>query len=204
MEKNNQYTSNNSTGNQQTASKSVCLKYFLRLLLSPNNGWKKLYTCNISSTIFERQLFYPLLALTAVCQFLTLLYTPETSISSILQRAIIGFVSMFASNFAILAVARTLMPPTASQKSTSPFFKVFVVNSLCIYNLCYLLSLLAPQAKVLLVLGSIYTLYTVYKGIKYLHLPHDERIPASVVACILIVGLPTIIYSLLNFLMPTV
>lgn len=180
------------------------LTLFLKLLLSPNNGWRKLRACCVNPADFERSLFYPLLALTAVLQFLALIYNPHIPIASILQRAIMGFVSMFASYFAILAISRSLMPPKASEKAQTPFFRVFAAASLSVLDTGYMLSLIAPQARVLLWFGFIYTLNIVCRGVKFLHLPHKERMPASIVACILTVGLPIAIYTLFSILMPSI
>lgn len=178
-----------------------CTRLFIRLLLSPNNGWRRLKVDDVDPADFERQLFYPLLALTALFQFFILFYDPRVPIADILRSAIVGFVSMFGAYFATLAACSTLMPPKASEKAKRPFFRVFVSASLSVFDIGYLISLVAPQLAIVLWLGIIYTLYIVCRGIKYLHLPHNERAAASVVGCILIVGLPTAIFALFTFLM---
>lgn len=181
-----------------------CTRLFLRLLLAPTTGWRKIRNMRVVPSDFERQLFYPLLALTAVCRFLTLLYDPTTPRASVLQNAIIGFVSVFCAYFAVLAMARPLLPPEASKKVGSPFFKVFVAGTLSVLDTGYMLSLLAPRMQLILLLGTIYTLYVACRGVKYLHVPLKERFATSVVVCMLVVGLPAGIYLLFTLMMPTI
>lgn len=193
---------NESNSDREPKSYS-CTRLFLELLLSPNNGWRKIRNAKVVPADFEQQLFYPLLALTAVCQFLILFYYPATPLTEVIQSAIVGFVAVFAGYFAALAAAHVFLPPKASEKSGSPFFRVFIAASMATLDVGYLLSLVAPQMKVILWLGLIYTLYVVCRGVKYLHVPHNERFATSILACVMVCGLPSAVYALFTLLMPS-
>lgn len=195
-------TDNNSVTETRELGNNNCTKHFLMLLISPNSGWKRIKSSKISPADFERKLFYPLLALTALLQFCVWIYEPATAISDILRSAIVGFVSMFGAYFATIAVSSVLMPPHAAEKSRTPFFRVFTAVSLSVFDMAYLISLISPRLEVVMWFGLIYTLYIVCRGVKYLHLPQNERNAASIVACILIVGIPIAIYVLFTLLMP--
>lgn len=192
------------SGSGMAPKKYNCTRLFLGLLLSPNNGWRKMRNAKVIPADFEQQVFYPLLALTAVCQFLILFYQPTTPISSVLQSAIVGFVAVFAGYFAALAAAHVFLPPKASEKSGSPFFRVFIAASMATLDTGFLLSLIAPQMKVILWLGLIYSLYVACRGVKYLHVPHNERVATSILVCVMVCGLPAAVYALFTLLMPTV
>lgn len=181
-----------------------CTRLFIELLLSPNNGWRKIRNSKILPADFERQVLYPLLALTAVCQFFILFYNPSTPISAVLQDAIVAFVAVFAGYFAVLALSRTMLPPDAARKSASKFFRVYVAASLATLDLAYMITLIAPKFNVILWLGVIYTLYIVCRGVKYLHVPQNERLGTSIMACVMVCGLPSAIFALLSFMMPSV
>ncbi len=203
-DKRDQVKSDQGMGSTSGGGKSYnCTRLFFELLLSPNNGWRKIRNYKVSPEEFERQLFYPLLALTAVCQFFQLIYEPSTPIANILQKSILGFVSIFSGYFAALGIARIILPPKASEKVSTHFFRVFIAASMATLDMGYLISLLAPQLDIVLWLGIIYTFYIVCRGVKYLHVPHKERFATSVLSCVLVFFLPSLIYGLLTYLMPS-
>lgn len=185
-------------------SKPNCTKMFVTLLLSPTNGWRKLRNSGVSPADFEQQLFYPILALIAICQFIILFYVPTTPIALVLQKAIVSFVSLFASYFAVLAAAHVVLPPKAAEKASTKFFRVYVAASISCLAFGFMLSLLAPQMAVIFWLGLIYTLYIVCRGVKYLHVPNNERTATNVVCCFMICGFPMVIYAVFYLMLPPV
>lgn len=184
--------------------KRNCTRMFAMFLLSPNNGWKKFRNSKVTAQEFEQQTFYPLLALTAVLQFLILIYYPAIPISQVLQNAIVGFVSIFASYFAVLSIAPSILPGKVFEKSNSKFFRVFVGVSMATFDFAYLISLIAPRLRVLFWLGLIFTLYVICRGVKYLHVPQRERLTTNIMACVLICGLPLAIYAIFTLILPPV
>lgn len=196
---------NKSTQKPEEENRNInSTKLFIGLLLSPTLGWRNLRNSKVLPSTFEQQTFYPILAITAVCSFLTLIYEPTTPIARILQNAIAAFVSIFAAYFAAIGCAKTVLPPEASKKASTCFFRVFIAASMATLDTGYMLSIIAPQLRILFWLGLIYTLYIVCKGVKYLHVPENERLATSVICCLLVCALPAVIFAVFTMIMPGV
>ncbi len=194
----------NQVNNDDAAAVGGSVKIFLLLLLSPNSGWKKLKKSGLLPDVYARQLFYPLLALTAVVQFAALFYDSEVTVSGILQQAIVAFVAFFTAYFAICVLAKAVTPPASCAKIDSTFGKIYILTALSVLDVSYLLSIIAPQLTILLPLGALYSVYVTCRGVKFLHVPYKESTITAVIMSILVVGIPATFYFLLSALLPQV
>lgn len=177
---------------------------FLRLLISPNSGWRRIKGAKTDPQAFASIVFYRLLALMCLAQFCVLFHEPDKSISLIIQHAIIAFVAFFGAYFACYAISCAVLPPTSRAKMSGPFGRILVLGGMSVFLLGYILSLLAPNLDVLLWLGAFYSMYIVCRGVKFLRVPSRESVAVCSVVAALNILITIAIGWLLLTLMPKV
>lgn len=176
---------------------------FLYLLVAPYGGWKRLKNAGYTADYYARVLFYPLLALMAVARFALLVYGADVSVSVILQQAIGLFVAGFAGYYATIVLARSFLPREARIKIETRFGKVYVMTCLSGFALCMTVFELIPGIGMVFAAAPIYVTYLMVKGVRYLRIPKDEETPTIILLILLIIGIPTAIYTVLEMMMPT-
>jgi len=167
---------------------------FVRVILTPVHGWKRLKSSQISPEVFASRVYYPLLALIAAATFMDIPYGIDSDISSILQTAIALFVSFFITYFAIPALSNVLLGKTSGEKISSGFGKNLILCTLSSLALMYLIYELCPVLEPILFFAPIYTVYLICRGVKMLRLPDSRSLPAIFVISLFEIGLPYIIY----------
>lgn len=175
---------------------------FLHLLVAPNVGWRRIKNSKITVDDFARTLYYPLLALVAACRFSEMIYYTGRGLGFTLQRAIALFVAGFAGYFLISLLARTFLPTKARLKIDTRYGKLFILSELAALALGTLVAELLPWLGMLLMVLPIYCAYILAKGVRYLRIPDDESVPATILMTVLCIGVPTGIYYLLTLMMP--
>lgn len=194
----------NANFNKPKSNFGNLLMMFFRLFISPIDGWKKIKGASINVDLLCRKLFYPLIAIVSLAEFIQIFYNVDITVSSALQNAIITFVSFFLSYYTILFCADFIFKPEVRAKVTSNFGKIFIVMNLLSLILFYFIYEIFPIAGPILVFTPIYTIYLIIKGIKYLRIPVDNTNHTSVILISLIIGLPMLIHYLFSLIMPTV
>ncbi|MCM1319024.1 MAG: YIP1 family protein [Muribaculaceae bacterium] len=175
---------------------------FLHLLINPKLGWRKLKKAPCKSDEFARVVFYPLLALLAVCRFADMLYYDNVSIAPLLQKAVASFVAFFGGYYLIGLLARTFLPTKARTKIEDRFGQIYIMAILSSLAVCGILSEVLPWLDMLLIVPPIYCCYILAKGIKCLRIPERENVPVLILMIVLCLGIPIGIYATLTSLMP--
>jgi len=194
---------NNDTGRRGRGNAIHPFWRFLYLLGAPITGWKKLKKAGYVPEYYARNLFYPLLALMAVSQFVPALYGDMDSLSATLQDAISVFVAGFASYYAVVALGRSFLPSKARMKIEEPFGRVYVMTCLGALTFAYTVFSVIPGIVMLFIVAPIYVEYLIVKGIRFLRVPAYEENTSAVILTLLIMVIPTAIYFFLKFLMPS-
>lgn len=174
----------------------------LEVMSNPPTGWKRFAQARMKPETVQRDLFYPLCALVAACQFVEFFYDTEAVLSKVLTAAIEAFISIFFSYFIVMIASRVLMPKSARPRMATDFSKVFVLvalSSLCIF---YALYELLPMLEPVLVFLPLWTVYIVCQGAKFLRFPTDKSTTSLSVLCLLIVGIPICLGYILHRILP--
>lgn len=193
----------NSPQSQGKATTISVLLYFLKVFVSPINGWKKLKAAELKPEDVSSKLFYPVIALISACEFFELFYNIEIPVTELLQDAIVTFVAFFAGYFSILFLTDFLFKKEVRPKLTTNFAKNFILFNLTTLALFYMIYELIPMAGPILVFTPIYTLYLIIKGAKSLRIPEDRFSMSIFKLSALIIGIPIIIYNLFSMILPT-
>lgn len=175
---------------------------FLYLLVAPISGWKRIKNAGYSPDYYARNLFFPLLALMALLQFLSLIYNSEATLARTLQVAICLFVAGFAGYYSVIVLARTFLPIEARVKMESRFGKIYVMTCLSTLILCMIVFESIPGIGTIFIVAPIYCTYLMVKGIRFLRVPENEITPVTILLLLLILGAPMAIFLMLELLMP--
>lgn len=201
MNSNNNNNLQATTANKATAT-SVLL-YFLKMFVSPVNGWKSVKSAALRSEDVAARLFYPSLALISVGEFLKLIYNHALTVTELLQDAVITFVAFFAGYFSILFLVDFIFAKDVRAKITTEFGKTYILMNLTTLVIFYLVYEIIPLAAPVLVFTPIYTLYIIIKGAKCLRVPEHSFTSTICKLTALIIGVPMLIYYIFDALMPT-
>ena len=167
------------------------------LIISPLAGWKKIKGNPATPETFAQKMFYPLIALCSALSFYGMIFNPELSVSSALQKAVIIFMTWFISYFII-----TLSVKITIGKEATPFIKKFVMSSLSTLIFFYIIYELIPQIEPLIVFTPLYTMYIIFRGAKYIGLEKGKETQSIVALCALILGIPLFLSWIFVKMMP--
>ncbi|MCM1005739.1 MAG: YIP1 family protein [Prevotella sp.] len=175
---------------------------FLYLLINPKPGWRKIRKYLYSVDEFARTVFYPLLALMAICRFADKIYYTDISTGVLLQKAVAGFVAFFGGYYLVGLLARTFLPTQARGKIEGRFGQLFIMTIMSALTLSAVIAELFPWLGMLLIVPPIYCAYILAKGVDRLRISPNENIPTIVVMTVLCIGVPVGIYWCLTSIMP--
>lgn len=175
---------------------------FLKMLISPIQGWKNIKSGAHKPEEVASRLYYPLIALIAAGEFLQLIYNPTLTVTVLLKDAVITFISFFLGYFLVLFLIELIFKKDVRIKLMTDFGKNFILMNLSSMVLFYFLYEILPLAGPILVFTPIYTLYLIIKGVKYLRLPQENYNINIFLLSILIIGMPILIYKIFQAIMP--
>lgn len=190
------------TADETGKKRGALFLLLLRTLLQPIEGWKELRRMSIKPEDLLSGLLYPLLAIVAACKFANMLYFPQTSLSEVVVEAVISFVSYFFGYFLILMVIKLVLPPVTSRVFEEPFGKNFIILSLSTLCLFSILLDILPMFWPILIFLPLWTIYIIFRGIRFFKLPETGLLRFNVIVCLAVVGVPVAIDYLLNLIMP--
>lgn len=172
------------------------------VIVSPKMGWEEVNLSGYSTSKVLQSAFYPMLALLAVASFIPMLYDSTSwTLAKTLMHSIIEFSSFFATYFLASYFIGGFYPEIVKTHSAN-----VRLNNFIIYTLIYLVILeifnnildndFSPIYFMLL-----YTTVIVCKGVDYLGLKDEKKIPKFVaVTSAILIGLPIIFKWLLEIM----
>ena len=191
------------TGSQgQEKRKPSPMTLVFKTIATPVSGWKELKRAHVQPEDMAALSFYRLLALAAASCFADYIYNPDVTLTGTLTNAVVEFVKYFLGYFAVMATCK-ILPDEIRYRMEMPFGRNFVMTAMCSLVVWSILLQWIPIAAPVLSFLPLYTVYMVFKGVKYLRIPENRHVlSASVISAISILA-PYIIGFLFNLLLPT-
>lgn len=178
------------------------LLLLMRVIATPLEGWKALKRAHVPPERMASSCFYPLLALTAASCFANFIYDPYAELTGTLTEAVVEFVKFFLGYFAVLWACK-MLPEEIRYRMEMPFGRNFVMVAMSSLVIWSVLLQWLPMAAPVLSFLPLYTVYMIFKGVKFLRIPENRlTLTASVLSVMTIVA-PYIIGILFNLLLPT-
>ncbi len=174
----------------------------LKTIATPVEGWKALKRAHIPTDRLASQTFYPLLAVAAASCFANFIYDPDAELTGTLTEAVVEFIRYFLGYFAVIWACR-LLPEEINLRIGMPFGRNFVMTAMSSLVIWSVLIEWLPMAAPVLSFLPLYTVYMIFKGVKFLRIPENRlTLAASVISVVTLVA-PYIIGIVFNLLLPT-
>ena len=173
-----------------------------KIMFNPIEGWKKLRRSKISLEALQSGCFYPLLALLAVSKFAEFFYSVNVSLTQVVSQAVIAFVSFFFGFFCVQMLLGWLLPNDMVEKVEDKFGKEYTVVGLSTLALFAIVTNLFPMIWPILIFLPIWTLYILFKGVRFFKFLINQEMKFYILSCIAIIGVPMLIDWGLNSILP--
>lgn len=174
----------------------------LQIMFNPVQGWKTLRRSKINIEALQSGCFYPLLALLALSNFADLFYSVNTSLSQIITQAVVSFVAFFFGFFCVQMILNWTLPKDLAIYLEEKFGKEFLMIALSTLALFAIIRNIVPMLWPILIFLPIWTLYLMYKGIRFFKMPSNEEMKFFVLSGASVIAVPLIIEWSLNAILP--
>ena len=175
---------------KDTGKASAPIAVMFKTMFTPVEGWKALKRAKFQPDKVMGSLLSPCVALASVSEFMAFVYEANVTLTEVLVRAVVTFMAFFFSYYSVLAAVGILMGETVRKTLNSPFGKNFIMTSMTTLPVFYMLYRLLPILGPVLVFLPLWTIYIVFRGVRFLRLPKEKDNVATVLLCALEIGMP--------------
>lgn len=173
-----------------------------KIMFNPVEGWKTFRRSGIKNETFQAGCFYPLLAILALSKFADYFYSVDVSLSGLVTGAVIVFVSFFFGYFGVLMLLSAILPKDQAKVFDEKFGKEYISVAMSTLALFSIFTEILPMLWPILIFLPIWTLYLMFKGVRFFKFPEKVEMKFYVLASIAVIGIPLAIDWLLNAIMP--
>ena len=178
------------------------LKYILQLLLSPGRGWDDIAEAHPAPDELLRRGLYPLLAIAALTEFLTLAWSHDHGFVSVLIRAIVDFGAYFISIFVARLLFEMYFPAMCRREPDRERVSVFIIFALGLMVIFRIIDNVLPWNTVYLSFLPLYAVLVIYKSEAYLDVESHSQMRFLLLGAGATVAVPLAIYYLLLLILP--
>lgn len=165
------------------------LRDALQLVLAPVKGWEDISADGLNDNLLLKQGLLPLLVLTAISSFISLIFEADVSIVGVLQQAIITFMKYFATYYLACLVFTLYLPRCISVEFSLKKCHTFIIYGITLLSLVNIVENCIPVELAVLFIMPIYVLYILWRGLRYM--------------CVSFEGVGTFIFiTILSILLP--
>lgn len=176
------------------------LKYLIQLILSPASGWEDIERTAPDAETLSRRGLYPLMALTAAAEFLTLFYARHAALGEIIMRAVCDFGTYFVSLFIAKLIFELYLGRLCDVKPAPERVALLTVCGIGLMVLVQLLCNCLPWSLVIFKFLPVYVVLVLYKAIPYIGVRKADTMRFVGLSAAAIVAVPLILYYLLYLL----
>ncbi|MCH5228520.1 MAG: hypothetical protein J1F12_00815 [Muribaculaceae bacterium] len=187
---------------KEEEKKASAFGLLIRIMFNPVEGWKKLRRSGLSIEKLQSGCFYPLLSLLAISKFADYFYSVDVNLSKVVTESVVAFVSFFFGYFCIEKIMTLLLSKEPEEKVKEDFGKGYILISLSSLVIFSVITDLLPMIWPILIFLPIWTLYLMYKGVRFFLLPHKSEGKFYVVMGASAIGVPLLIEWILTTILP--
>ena len=176
--------------------------FLFKIMFNPVEGWKILRRSKVSVESLQSGCFYPLLALLAISKFAEFFYSVNVNLTQIVTKAVVAFVSFFFGYFCVRMVLTWILPKEMARQFEERFGKEYILIALSTLALFSILTDILPMIWPILIFLPIWTLYLMFKGIRFFHFPESQEMKFFVISGASVIGVPLLIEWLLENILP--
>ncbi|MDE7412995.1 MAG: YIP1 family protein [Muribaculaceae bacterium] len=162
----------------------------IKILSTPVEGCKELKRRRLFPETVMTGCFIPMTFLAALSEFAAKLYGTYITWGECMMKALVTFVSFFFGYFTVILIGASLLPKGARHIMKSDAGRNFLM--ICFSTLClfFMAMNLLPMLDAILVFLPIWTIYIIYKGVRFLRVPRENESRIKIVLSFLVIGTP--------------
>lgn len=157
----------NSSSQRQAANLVIVM---LKTLSSPLQGWRELKNTGLGPEAVGCRLYFPMCGIAACSEFINLIYDADATVHSCLIAAILLFIAFFFGYYTALLFASMLLPKEERKILNTNFAKSFLMIAMSTLVLFYILYNIIPILGPVIGFFPLWTVYSIYKGVKVVKL----------------------------------
>lgn len=187
---------------QVIKQKKSSLGLLFKIMFNPVEGWKSLRRSHMSIETLQSSCFYPLLAILALSEFADFFYSVTVGLSQVITQSVVTFVAFFFGFFGVQMILTWVLPKDVAIKFESKFGKEYILIGLSTLALFTIFTNLLPMLWPILIFLPIWTLYIMFKGVRFFHIDPRQEMKFFVLSGSSVIGVPLLIDWVLNTLLP--
>ncbi len=170
-----------------------------RLIVSPKATWGTLMN-GASSSVFEKAMYYPLLAILAITAFVKMLYDNSLTLSMAVMDAINSYISYFLGYIICAFIVSLSLPKIqeADKRVSDGRVKVFVMYNMSFLVILDIVQNFLPADFIFLHVFPLYLLVLISSGMSFFHIDKSKNAIFVLGVFLLVVLMPVVINMLLS------
>lgn len=173
-----------------------------KIMFNPVEGWKSLRRSGKSVEAFQSGIFYPVLALLALSAFADYFYSVNVTLQQVITQAVVAFVAYFFGYFCVMIILSWLLPAEMKKRLEGQFGGLYISVGMTTLALFSIFIELLPMLWPILIFLPIWTLYLMYKGVRFFKFAQNQEMKFYVLAGAAVVGVPILLDWALSSIMP--
>ena len=173
------------------------IRFLFQLVLAPTKGWEDISASGKSYSEIQTKGYFPLIILTALCEFIPLIYSPSLTFVNALENVIaIGgglYVSIYAARL-FLDIVLTRFIDAKMNILKINILAIYMLGLDCLYRI---LANLIPASMTFLSFLPLISIIILFKSAKYLYVPDDRIINYLAISFTGVVIIPASVCALL-------
>ncbi len=175
------------------------IRHLIQLLLSPSRGWEDVSEATIAPDTLQHKGYYPLIGVTALSEFLPLIYSHgEGFLQALIAAIVIGF-SLFASLFFAKLFLDMTLPKYVNGSLNLTKVDVFTTYLMGINCIFCILTNAMPASMTFLRLLPLLSVIIIFKSTAYLGIKDENQLNFTGLAIVAVIVIPIAISSLLLY-----
>lgn len=178
------------------------LKHILQLILSPAKGWEDVSQAALDPQQLRSEGFYPLLGITALSNFIQMIYNHGISPVQAIERALVDFGTYFTAYFLAVLLLEQLLPNIVSGEPNRKKIEIVSILTLSILAIIRIIENCVPTQLTLIKLLPIFVALIVYKAERFMAVKAGDDLRFMLVTVVSLVLLPLLLHYVLFLLVP--
>lgn len=172
------------------------------IMTVPSQGWSLTRHNGPAPDIATLRFLLPVSLISGGAEFLSLLYPGAQPFTSILVAAVITFVSFFIGYYLALVFAKLFIPKEARGFPSTDYGKLLTMAGVGTLAIFHFLFKALPMFDFIIEFFPIWTIFLVFRGMKYADIPPEKWAFSMGVMCVVIICSPVVVEWVLAIIDP--
>lgn len=170
-------------------------------MVNPVNGWKAFRRSKITSNALTLKLLLPCCAAAGLSEYFSLIYDPLVGLGATTITAIVTFFLYFASYYLAQLLARIFLPKVMKGLPSTRYGEILAMVGISTLALFHVPVSIFWYLNELLVFLPLWTIYLIFKGMKFVKMEEGKSTYTIGVECVAILCAPLLLEYIFSFIL---